>query len=255
MVKASKKTQLYENRFSYSKLTTFNNCKYGYCERYINHQKGIGNCFSSYGTLVHSLLERYAKGELSAEGLLDAYEWEFDAAVPEPFPTTKYCPDMRKLYYEQGVEFLTNFKGYSGLKILDVEEAFDMPLFDWTLTGVVDLVFIEQETNQLVLRDWKSKASFKNKKEAAEYRRQLYLYSPYIKKKYGRFPDRLEFYLIRKNDIVSAPFSEDDMAEAISWANNTVKEIKECWTYPPSPEAFFCNQLCNHRLTCPHRAR
>ena len=79
---------------------------------YIDHKKGIGNCFSSYGLEVHSIMERYAKGELTLWDLVGIYEWEFDAAVPEKFPSTKYCKDMRKLYYDQGLEYLKNFAGY-----------------------------------------------------------------------------------------------------------------------------------------------
>ena len=253
MVETPKEEALRENRYSYSKLTSFNTCKFGYYKRYIEHQRGIGNCFSSYGTLLHSILERYGKGKLSIENLVDTYEWEFNTSIPERFPKTKYCPDMRKLYYTQGLDFLRNFKGYSNIDILDVETEFDIPLYDWIFTGVIDFVFIDKKTNELILRDWKSKSSFKNKKEEAEYRRQLYLYCIYIKDRYGRYPDKMQFYLLRKNKIVEVRFNEEDLLEAVNWANNTVKEIQQCWSYPPSPDNFFCNQLCNHRFECPHK--
>lgn len=255
MVETSEEKAWGENRYSYSKLTSFNTCKFGYRKRYIEHQRGIGNCFSSYGTLLHSILERYGKGELSIESLLDTYEWEFGTSVSEQFPNTKYCPDMRKLYYNQGLDFLSNFKGYSNIDILDVETEFDIPLYDWIFTGVIDFVFIDKKTNELILRDWKSKSSFKNKQEEAEYRRQLYLYCIYIKNRYGRYPDKLQFYLLRKNKIIEACFKEEDLLEAVNWANNTVKEIRQCWSYPPSPDAWFCNYLCNHRTSCPYKAK
>ena len=90
-------------------------------QTYILHKRGIGNCFSSYGTEVHSLMERYARGEIELWDLTTIYEWEFDTAVPEKFPSTPYCKNMRKLYYEQGLNYLKNFSGYADREILEVE--------------------------------------------------------------------------------------------------------------------------------------
>lgn len=90
-------------------------------------------------------MERYAKGELTLWDLVGIYEWEFDAAVPEKFPSTKYCKDMRKLYYDQGLEYLKNFAGYDDRKILEVESQFDYEIDDWTFNGVIDLVFEDKD--------------------------------------------------------------------------------------------------------------
>ena len=239
-----------KERFSFSKLNAFLTCKYGYKLTYIDHERGIGNCFSSYGLEVHSIMERYAKGELGLWDLVSTYEWEFDGAVQEPFPSTKYCPDMRKLYYEQGLEFLKNFPGYSDKNILDVEASFDYEIDDWIFTGVIDLVYEDKETGKLVIQDYKSKSSFKNKREQAEYARQLYLYSLYVKQKYGRYPDVLRFLMFRKNTLIDIPFNEKDLESAVTWARDTVKEIRECWDFSPSCDEFFSQNLCNHRHNC-----
>jgi len=242
-----------KERYSFSRLSTFLNCKHGYYKRYVDNEKGVGNCFSSYGTFLHSILEQYSNGEIDLWDLTDVYERDFDAAVPESFPNTKFCPDMRKLYYEQGLEFLENFQGHPKAKILEIESEFNFEIDDWVFNGVIDLAF-EDESGRLVVEDYKSKGAFKNKKEQAEYTRQLYLYSLHIKRKYGRFPDVLRFVLVRKQKEIDIPFRESELKEALSWAKDTVKTIRECFDYEPSPEEFFCNQLCNHRLTCEFKA-
>lgn len=219
---------------------------------YIDHQSGVGNCFSSYGSEVHSIMERYSKGELKLENLLDVFEWEFDAAVPEPFPQSAFCKNMRDLYYEQGVAFFKNFKGYSGVKILEVEKSFDYEFDDWIYTGVIDLI-LEDEDGKLILQDYKSKGAFKSKKEQAEYARQLYLYSLFVKEKYGKFPDILRFLMFRKNKTVDIPFKETECSEAIEWAKDTVKQIRNCWDFYPSCEEFFGKNLCNHREYCTNK--
>ena len=241
-----------KERFSFSKLSAFHTCKYGYKQTYIDHKKGIGNCFSSYGLEVHSIMERYARGEIDLWDLPDIYQWEFDAAVPEKFPSTKFCKDMRKLYYEQGLEYLKNFPGYSDRKILEVESQFDHDIDDWVFNGVIDLVF-EDEDGKIVIQDYKSKSSFKNKREQAEYARQLYLYSLPVKKKYGKPPDILRFMMFRKNTAIDIPFNNEDFIEALNWAKDTVKEIRECWDFTPTCDEFFSQNLCNHREYCDNK--
>lgn len=238
-----------KERFSFSKLSAFHTCKYGYKLTYIDHLRGDTNCFSSYGLLIHSLMERFEKGEIDLWNLVDTYEWEFDAAVPEDFPSLKFCKDMRKLYYEQGLDFLKNFAGYTDKKILEVEKQFDYDIDDWVFNGVIDLVF-EDENGKLVVQDYKSKSAFKSKKEQAEYARQLYLYSLYVKQKYGRYPDYLRFMMFRKNTVVDIPFNLEQLQEAINWAKDTVKQIRDCWDYTPSCEEFYSQNLCNHRNYC-----
>lgn len=241
-----------KERYSFSKLSSFNTCKYGYKLTYIDHVKGIGNCFSSYGSEVHSIMERYAKGEIELWDLSDIFEWEFESAVPENFPSTKFCPDMRKLYYEQGVDFLKNFPGYDNCKILEVESAFDHDIDDWTFNGIIDLV-LEDKDGNLIIQDYKSKSSFKSKIEQAEYARQLYLYSLHIREKYGKDPDILRFFLFRKNSIIDIKFDPRGVEEALSWARETVRAIRECWDYPPTCEEFYGENLCNHREHCDYK--
>lgn len=243
-----------KERFSFSKLSSFHTCKYGYKQTYIDGNRGEGNCFSSYGIEVHSLLERYAKGELALSDLPEVYQWEFDSAVNERFPNTKFCPDMRKLYYEQGLDFLKNFAGYEGKKILEVESRFEYNIDDWIFNGVIDIA-LEDSDGKLIIQDYKSKSSFKTKREQAEYARQLYLYSPYIKEKYGKYPDTLRFLMFRKNNPVDIPFNEKDLDEALNWAKDTVREIRECWDFSPSCDEFFAQNLCNHRNYCDLRQK
>lgn len=91
------------------------------------------------------------------------YEWEFDSAVPEKFPWNKYKV-LRDSYYEEGLNFLKNFNGYEKCKILGIEQEFEIEIDDWNLVGFIDVVFVD-ESGKLIVRDYKSKASFKNETE------------------------------------------------------------------------------------------
>lgn len=240
-----------QERYSFSKLNAFHTCPYGWWERYVNHKPGIGNAFSSFGTLVHSLMECYAKGEAEIWDLPELYEWEFPSAVPEEFPPNKYTV-LRDTYYKQGLDFLKRFQGYNQYKILGVEKVFELPVNDWTFTGIIDIIFAD-EKGRLIIRDYKSKAGFKNAKEQKEYARQLYLYSLEAKREFGRYPDELQFLMFRKQMLVKIPFDKDALDEAVGWADSTVHAIRDAISYPPTCDAFFGNYLCNHREYCPFR--
>lgn len=237
-------------RFSFSKLNAWWTCPYGYYQRYIEHKPGIGNAFASFGTFVHELMEQYAKGEAELWDLPQMYEWQFDTAVPEKFPHNKYV-DLRDSYYSQGLNFLKSFEGYEDLNILGVEEEFTINIDDWQFNGFIDLVFKDKD-GRLIIRDYKSKASFKNDNEKHKYARQLYLYSLYAKEKYGRYPDELQFLMFRKQrEPVRIPFNIEDLEEAVQWAKDTVAIIRNAFDYPAQCDDFYGENLCNHREYCP----
>lgn len=237
-----------KERYSFSKLSLWHTCPYAYYQKYVEKSEGATNAFASYGTLVHSIMERYAKGEAEVWDLPGIYEWEFESAIPERFPYNKYA-DLRASYYTSGLEFLNNFQGYDKYKILGVEEKFEIDLGGWILNGIVDLIY-QDEDGRLIIRDYKSKSSFKNKKEQKEYARQLYLYSAYVNQKYGRYPDELQFLMFRKQQIVSITFDQEAFKEAFDWAEDTVKNIREAFDYPPTCDDYYSRHLCDSREIC-----
>ena len=95
MVNETPKQEQLVERYSFSKLSSWWTCPYGYFLRYIEHKAGIGNAFASYGTLVHEIMEKYAKGEVELWDLPQMFEWLFDSAVQEEFPPNKYV-DLRE---------------------------------------------------------------------------------------------------------------------------------------------------------------
>lgn len=198
-------------------------------------------------------MERYANDEIELWDLPNIYKWEFDTAVPEKFPFNKYA-NLRETYYKQGLEFVSNFSGYAKYKILGVEKNFYIDIKDWIFNGIIDLVF-EDEDGRLIIRDYKSKASFKNEQEKREYARQLYLYSLYVKQEFGRYPDELQFLMFRKNILEIIPFDENALKEAVEWADDTVRIIRESFDYPPNCDEFYSENLCNHREYCEFKQR
>jgi len=243
-----KVTAVNTETYSFSKLSSFHQCKYQYYLTYIEKRKGVDNAFSQYGTFIHSILERHAKGELGAWEMLDAYVEGYDSAVTEPFPHNQYA-DLQQSYYRDGYDFLKNFDGLDDLDIIGTEIRFKEPLDDFTYTGIIDIVY-KNKDGGIVVRDWKSKAKFSNKKEQAEFARQPLSYGLHILNKFNKPPVLLQFFMFRKNNIVNIPFNQKEYDEALTWIRESVKEIRACQDYPASPDQFFCSALCSYRNTC-----
>lgn len=239
-------------RYSFSKLSSFYTCKLGYQLSYIEHLKGQSNSFALYGTFVHELMEKYAKGEIDLYDLPDVYEEKFEKEVNIPFPDSPFC-DLKSLYYKQGLNFLQKFLGYENYEILGIEKEFTIQIDDWLFNGFIDLILRDKKTNELIILDYKSKAKFKNKLEKQKYARQLYLYSIYIKQEFGQFPDRLVFLMFRKQNIENIAFDSLEFHEALTWARYAVSAIRKEKEYLPTYDEFFCNNLCNHRQYCKHK--
>lgn len=216
--------------------------------RYIDDLFTESNAFAEYGSFVHEIMEGYAKGEFSKESLADRFIAEFDERIEHDFPKNKFC-DLRETYYKQGVEFLKTFPGYERIEILAVEDEFTRDMGDWTFKGIIDLVY-RTGSGDLVVLDYKSKSSFKSDAEQKKYARQLYLYSLRVFDVYGKYPDRLIFYRFRKKDFTIIPFCEEDLKESVSWARDTVEQIRSASEYSHVYDEFYCNNLCDFRNTC-----
>lgn len=241
--------------YSFSRLTSFHTCPYAWYRRYVLGEHGEGNAFSDYGTLVHSIMERWAKGELALPDLAPTFQWEFDDALEHEFPPNTRA-DLRSLYYKQGCEFLADFAGFENCEVLSAEEKFDTPIGDWVFNGIIDLTLRDKTTGAIKIRDYKSKKEFKSPEEQKKYGRQLMLYARHVHDQYGVWPEDVGFIHFRAkgarvNTIIR--FTEQAAAEAAMWADNTVEEIRTVESFEPKTDDFFCNHLCNYRSSCRYK--
>lgn len=279
-------------RYSFSKLKCFGECKYEYLLNYVkccascryydpkslscemdwltdfdpdaNHfqtteceffEKHVreNNAFAEYGTMVHEILEKYAKGEAQLDELEDLYDKGFAEQITCEFPPNKFVV-LRDTYYQGGKKFFENFKGFGNWEVVGVEDEFEEIIDeDFILTGFIDLVFRRPDTGGIVVCDHKSKAKFKDKAEAEEYRKQLYTYALRIYRKFGEFPETLFFNMFRKQKKEVFQFDEGQYNEVLEWIRQTVKDIRSCVEYPHNYNEFKCNNLCNFRSSCFHK--
>lgn len=239
--------------YSFTKINAYYQCKYQYYLNYIlkaeERPEKKENAFSEYGTFVHSIFEKYFKGELFDFELTSYYEDNYDLNVIEEFPPNAFA-DLGETYYNDGYSFLENFDGYPGYETIGVEQNFVVDFGKFKLRGFIDLILRDKSDGKIIIQDWKSKAKFKTKKEQKEYARQTYLYSKYIYDTYGEFPKTLRFAMFRKNTMCEIPFNIKDYKEAIEWASMAVNEIESCSDWKETYDEFYCRYLCDYRDSC-----
>lgn len=93
--------------WSFSKLNSFYKCPHEWHERYIMCQHGESGFFGEFGSCCHSVLEGYAKGEISLFEISQAYENQFRETVVHNPPPNKYV-DLRQSYFDKGLDYFNN---------------------------------------------------------------------------------------------------------------------------------------------------
>lgn len=276
-------------RWSFSSVNTYNTCPQAFRFGYLDALPKVGNAFSDWGTYVHSLMEAYFKGKLEFFELSQAYTEGYQDAVVCEFPPNNFC-DLAERYYEAGKEYLDRFDGlFEGCEILSVEKRVKINIDDRPFVGVIDLLVRGKDGIYVV--DHKSKSRFKSKRELAQYARQLYLYSLYVKQEYGEWPVKLIFHMVRSGgELVEVPFVETDAMEAKKWFLDTIDAIYKDSNFISKPNrirndlqrckekfnnkdikfaeytkekkkletalknsSFFCEFLCSSREMCPEK--
>lgn len=242
--------------YSYSKIKSFYSCKYFYflyyCVGIKEKDKASHGC-TEFGTYAHEILEKYEKDQLKADQLLKYYENNYGKNVKSSFMTymtETYKKDLWMNYYNDGRNYFENFKGYENMTILESEYEFCENIDDlFMIRGKIDLVALDKNQD-LIIIDHKSKGKFKNKQEQQEYERQLYVYSHAVFKKYGKFPKKMGFNMIRLNKIIEFEFVEEKYNETMKWIKECVEEIELNTDFNYTNGTLFCKNFCAARNMC-----
>lgn len=247
--------------YSYSQLSSFDECSYGfYLQRIEGLEEEASNAFAERGSLIHDLLDQWAKKKLTKEQMLTEYERRYSDEVVTAWPT--FPKGYAQKAYETGIQFLENFDEFKGYEVLSAEEKFkiDLPLADGStrpFVGIIDLMLREKKTGDLIICDHKSKsmASFK-KDEDKMYRQQL-LYSTYVVDNYGEWPVRMMFHLFNEAGVKPERlFSLEDYRNTVVWATKQIKKIEDYtvidWLQCKEKPDYYCWELCGSRKQCPN---
>lgn len=271
--------------WSYSKLSSYHNCVYGWYLSYIRHQKGEPNVYGILGGCIHNCLEQIFKGKMDIEEAKRQWIEEFEMCelLDYKFPTEK----SKENYRNSMLHCLQNWEEYpSDYKyLMELHFVFE-PIEDVRLQGYIDLVQIDKENKTMRVIDYKTSSKFSKKDLESEKVFQLILYSMYLEEAYPDYKilnpcfEMLKYTRNKRGTVIERNTVDDlfdnfdykrcfieveyngEMKEKLKeFITSTIDEIKkhdvdveEDWI-PEKPNAFYCKNLCGHYNNCPYAAK
>lgn len=242
--------------WSFSRLNSFSTCPYEWKRNYIDCESKADNFFAQYGSLIHKILEKYSKNELSIFEISQYYEDNYYSYVTEPAPKNKFV-DIASSYFNKGLDYLDNIDLDidEKMQVLGIEKKVDFKIDKYPMIGYIDLLLKDKSNGEITILDHKSGSlKFKKNGELSKtsighfesFKRQLYLYSIPVIKEYGRV-DWLEWNLFKDRKHYRIPWKKEEMEEAIKWALDVIHTIENEEYWRPSPDFYYCNNLCSQR--------
>ena len=222
-------------RWSYSRTTSFENCKYGYYLNYIikddEQYPNESNYYSEVGSYVHGILEKIFKGELKKEDAL------------------KYYLDNYKKSISHKTDRSTMDKTH-------------MILADY---GFIDLLLRDKRDGKIVILDHKSTdypfkadGGIKKKVEHSfdKYKKQMYLYAYAVKQIYNEFPKEMTWNHFKNGGkLATIPFIQSEYENTIEWVRDVLAKIENEEDFEPNENYFYCTNLCNFRRSCEYHKK
>ena len=237
--------------FSYSRINTYHSCPYGWKLNYIDELKPTGKFYSSYGKLIHQILERYFDGSITKSEMPIEFLTKF-----EDLQGVRPSAKIVECYIRDGLEYLRGFEDFDLNKVA-IEEKVEFDIKGIPMIGIID--FIGERDGEYIIVDHKShrlkqrSKGVKQRKsdvELDEYLRQLYLYSTAIYDKFGKFPTELWFNCFRNGEIIKEQFNKEKYDESVRWVVETVDAIKADTDFEPNYDYFYCRWICGQSSNC-----
>lgn len=251
--------------WSFSRLTSYDNCAYNFYKTYILKEKGDDNFFSQLGTALHELCERVANGEIDCNESNELFHDNFYDFYTEAAPP--HFIDLELSAYEKMSPYFSRSKYWKG-NVLSAEKyvEYQLPSNEW-MRGYIDLVIENKDGVDLI--DFKSSTPYKGKNLESK-RMQLDLYAWAWKQETGEYPKRLIFSWFKDcNNPTILPFDYDKMMRAVEFADSRIEHLNKLLKVQDKLNAvglfmpdrdkltdkkgnrdFFCKNLCNHKSSC-----
>lgn len=264
--RAKTKTKLIMPKaFSFSQLRAYESCPWQYYYTYIVKVPTRGNASFSFGSTMHSTMQKFYKliQEASVKKQADLFGQNNKVAIPtikellnfyeESWIDDWYeSPEQKEKYRLLGKQILTEyFEKYQNQWTVPVylEKGFTIKVGDYSVRGVIDRVDLSPDKSWQII-DYKTgrpkdTLTFDDKK-------QLLIYQIAASEIFGVKVDSLTFYYLNSNMPVSFVGSQKDIAKTKDWILKTINSILSD-DFKPTPGKICQN--CDYNSMCPYVKR
>lgn len=259
--------------YSYSRLTTFEQCNYSYFKQYILKENGSDNVYSLLGSVTHDVVEALQENKMTIEEGLNKFddEWELARVLGFKFISNK----VEENYIASIRHYIANFEPIHGTSC-EIEKKIELDVDGHKLVGYIDLV-IHNSDGTVSIYDFKTSSKFE-KSKLDKYGRQLVIYALAMEQlgykvrnvhwamiKYASIAGKgNRTKTVQRSEIdlfdecqplfVTYEITEENKQKCKEWIVNTIEEIEskdELFGYwEENYNSFFCQNLCNYGHCC-----
>lgn len=247
--------------WSYSRISLYEQCPYGYYLQYVEQRGGTDNFYASFGSLIHRLLQQILDNRISYQEAVDYFTDNYESEIYPDAPQ-----NIIDSYFEKGLTYLADVDFtdlFEEFEIVGVEKEVKFKIANHDFIGYIDLLLKSKQSGELVVVDHKSSKYPCGAKgqilkscaqQAKHYEYQLLLYSKAVKEEFGRYPAQLSWNYFKERKWYSVPFNEDKLNEATEWATGLIDKIQNDNEFSENKDFFYCHNICNHRDSCEYLA-
>ena len=200
-----------------------------------------------YGASMHRVLRTYFDSvrqgrPLTEQAVLHLFREDLGQAVIED-------PYQRELYDRQGIQQLTDFlaaaRRAQAPKVLHTEEHFEIRFAEATVAGRIDRID-DLGNGRVAIVDYKTGKP--RAQEDADESLQLSIYAIAAQQKWGYQAERLVFYNLEENSLVSTVRDRLQLGQAKAKVEEVAHRIED-GEFDPKP-GYHC-RFCSYRNLCP----
>jgi len=247
-------------KYSYSRLSSFDNCGLQYKFNYLDKsEKDFENSIEAFmGSQVHDALEELYKkqklGEiLSLESVLKLYKTNWKKDFSEEIKIVKENLNSSH-YFDLGIRYLTDYYNhyypFNQDYTIGLEIEVNLLLNEsYSLYGFIDRLSIKDDV--YYIHDYKTSSNLPSTKEIND-NKQLAIYALAIKEKYPDVKDVvLVWHFLAFDKEISITKKEEDYTKLKTDLINKINEIESLpkEKYKPK-ESILCN-WCPYASKCP----
>ncbi len=239
--------------WSFSRVESYEDCPYRWYLKYIRKCPDRDKFYSSYGTFMHKLIEKYYNKEITKSQMVTTFLRDFKKEVKGFRPKASTL----EKFINGAVEYLTNFEPFP-YEMIAVEKKVEFDLNGKKFIGYIDflgkdtdgnIVIIDNKSRDLKPRSGRAKPTLRDK-ELDEILRQLYIYAVAIEKEYGKLPTKLCINCFRTGVFIEEKFNTEAFEEAKQWVEDTIQNIMDDSDFDPKPNVFGCFWICGMSDNC-----
>lgn len=258
------KDKIDQMRWSYSRLSSFGNCKYEFYLNYILDEdtrnkvySPQGNYYAEVGSFVHEILAKLFEKEITVEEAAMYYVDNYDSVI-----NYKTRQSTMKKTFEACADYFSesDFNWIDNYEVLGVEMEIVFNIGKYQFVSYIDLLVRDKKDNKIIVIDHKSaqyplkkdgNVKSNSKKSFESYKKQMYLYSYAVNEIYGEYPKEICWNHFKEGGkFVTIPFKKEEYDETIKWFKKTIKQIEKEEDFEPTLNFFYCTNLCNFRDSC-----